>query len=124
MGTRRRRMTERELDVGLTAEERAERRAIERADARGELRPVKNQKAVIAAAQAGARRWMEQERKAARTNIRLRPSVLADVKAKAASLGLPYQVYIASVLYRDLYPPPPRPTPATVVEPPKKRRSA
>jgi predicted DNA binding CopG/RHH family protein len=83
--------------------------SVERAYARGELRPVKNQKALIAQAQAGARRWMEKERKEARTNIRLRPSVLADLKAKAASVGLGYQTYIATLIHRDLYPPPAAP---------------
>lgn len=103
-------------------EERALITSIERADARGELRPVRNQKALIAQAQAGARRWMERERKEARTNIRLRPSVLADLKVKAASVGLGYQTYIASLIHRDLYPP--SAAPAAVVTEPKKRYSA
>jgi len=106
----------------LDEEERTLIESIERADARGELRPVKHQKALIAQAQAGAQRWMERERKEARTNIRLRPSVLADLKVKAESVGLGYQTYIASLIYRDLYPTPP--TPVVVAEPTKKRHSA
>ena len=116
-------MTERELDAGLDAEERAERRAIERADARGELRPVKNQKQVKAEMQAAARRWMANERKEARMNIRLRPSTLAALKAKAAEEGLPYQVLAASLIHRYVFPVP-APTPVAVAPPVKKRRSA
>jgi predicted DNA binding CopG/RHH family protein len=120
MGTRRG-MTARELDAGLDAEERAERRALERADARGELRPVKHQKKVKAEMQAAARRWMATERKEARMNIRLRPSTLAALKAKAAEEGLPYQVLAASLIHRYVFP---VPAPMAVAASPKKRRSA
>jgi predicted DNA binding CopG/RHH family protein len=105
----------------LDDEERALITSIEQADARGELRPVKNQKAIKAQAQAAARRWMKRERKEARTSIRLRPSVLADLKVKAESVGLGYQTYIASLIHRDLYPTPPA---RAVVAEPKKRYSA
>ncbi|MGH7331606.1 MAG: hypothetical protein ACREKS_02430 [Candidatus Rokuibacteriota bacterium] len=101
-------------------EERALITSIERADAAGKLRPVKNQKALKAQMEAAAQRWMKTERKEARTNIRLRPSVLADLKAKATSLGLPYQTCVASLIHRDLYPPE---APAAA-EPAKKRHSA
>jgi predicted DNA binding CopG/RHH family protein len=106
----------------INDEERALVESIERADARGELRPVKHQKEIIAQAQAGARRWMETERKEARVNIRLRPSVLAAFKARAEREGLPYQVVLASLAYRYAYPEPA--TPPAVAAEPKKRRSA
>jgi len=100
--------------------ERALIESIEDADARGELRPAKNQKQIIAQMQAGARRWMETERKEARVNIRLRPSVLAAFKARAEREGLPYQVVLASLAYRYAYPEPQAP-PAVAAQPPKRR---
>jgi len=121
MGTRRQ-GAERGLDAGLDAEERAERRAIERADARGELRPVTNQKKVKAEAEAAARRWMATERKEARMNIRLRPSTLAALKAKAEAQGLPYQVLVASLIHQYVFPS--APAAGAAAEPPKKRRLA
>jgi predicted DNA binding CopG/RHH family protein len=102
----------------MDEEERALITSIEDADARGELRPVKHQKEIIAQAQAGARRWMETERKEARVNIRLRPSVLAAFKARAEREGLPYQVVLASLAYRYAYPEPATP-PTVAAESPK-----
>ncbi len=66
---------------GLDAEERA----IERAYERGEYRPVKHQAKAKAEAIAMATEWMRTERKEARMNIRLRPSTLAALKARAAA---------------------------------------
>jgi len=100
----------------MDAEERALITAIERADARGELRPVKNQKKMIAEAQAMARRTLA--RKAARINIRLLPADLDLLKARAKAEGLPYQTLIASILHKYVTPP------AALAEPPKKRRLA
>jgi predicted DNA binding CopG/RHH family protein len=87
-------------------EERALITAIERADARGELRPVKNQAKAKAEAQAMAKEWMRTERREARINIRLRPSTLAALKARAAVEGLPYQVLVAGLIHRYVFPEP------------------
>jgi len=84
-----------------------EERAMITAYERGEYRPVKNQKQEKAKAQAMAREWMRTERKEARLNIRLRPSTLAALKARAAAEGLPYQVLIASLIHKYVFPAPP-----------------
>lgn len=69
----------------------------ERAAARGELKPVKNEAKVKAEAVQMARRYL---RKEARINIRLSTADLAMLKRKAADQGLPYQSLISSVLHK------------------------
>jgi len=99
----------------LDDEERELITSIERADAQGELRPVKNQKQAIAEVQALARRTLA--RKAARINIRLAPADLDLLKARARAEGLPYQTLISSILHKYVTPPP-----VAVAEPTTKKR--
>jgi hypothetical protein len=104
----------------LDDEERTLIERIERADARGELRPVKPQKSAIAQVQAIARRTLA--RKAARINIRLAPADLDLLKVRAKAEGLPYQTLIASILHKYVTPPAPAPV-VTVGGPPQRSRS-
>jgi predicted DNA binding CopG/RHH family protein len=92
------------------AEERALIARIERADARGELRPVKREKGIKAELQAAARAWMTTERKVARINIRLRPSDLVALKERAAQEGLAYQTLVASLIHKYVSLPPAAPS--------------
>ena len=88
------------------AEERALVTRIERADARGELRPVKHEKAIKAELQAAARAWMATERRVARINIRLRPADLVALKERAAQEGQGYQTLVASLIHKYVSLPP------------------
>ncbi len=65
--------------------------------ARGEFRPVKDQKREKQAAVQAAKRYL---RKDARINIRLSSADLEMLKQRAAEEGLPYQSLIASVLHK------------------------
>ena len=65
---------------------------------RGELKPAKNQKKLIAIAQEAAANY--RKKKEARINIRLSEGDLDELKAIAAEEGLPYQTLIASVLHK------------------------
>jgi len=65
---------------------------------RGEFKPVKNQRAMLAMAQQAAVNYKKS--KAARINIRLTEGDLDELKLRAEEEGIPYQTLIASVLHK------------------------
>jgi predicted DNA binding CopG/RHH family protein len=84
--------------------------------------PAKEEQALKAKLQTAAKAWLARERKLARINIRLHPSDLAALKAKALAEGLPYQTLAASLIHKYVSPPPAAAPPPPVVA--KKRRTA
>ncbi len=65
---------------------------------RGELKPVRNSKQLIASARVAAANF--RMKKEARIIIRLTEGDLDELKAKAEEEGIPYQTLIASVLHK------------------------
>lgn len=70
---------------------------IEKALEEGKLKPVKNQSAMRKMLQQAAANTLSKNKN---INIRLSQRVLLKLKAKAASMGLPYQTLISSILHQ------------------------
>lgn len=81
------------MDYKLDAEEQEILDAFER----GELKPVKNSKAMIAMLEEAARNTMKKD---ARMNIRVTQRDILGLKSKAAEEGMPYQTLAASILHK------------------------
>jgi predicted DNA binding CopG/RHH family protein len=71
--------------------------AIWKAIEAGELKPVKNSKAMIAMLEEAARNTMKKD---ARMNIRITKRDILGLKNKAAEEGMPYQTLAASILHK------------------------
>ncbi|MDD3182094.1 MAG: hypothetical protein PHD48_04735 [Alphaproteobacteria bacterium] len=65
---------------------------------RGELKPIRETKAAVAALRRAASNF--KQKKEARVNIRLQEVDLDGLKVKAEEEGIPYQTLIASVLHK------------------------
>jgi predicted DNA binding CopG/RHH family protein len=103
-------MTDEELEASMTPEERADMEELNRALADGTIVPNRSEEeharvranAQYTLALLAQERQAPRERASKRVTVRVTPSDLATLHAKAAALGLPYQTLLKSIVHQYL----------------------